>query len=71
MEKCPECEKEVDKSFSFCPYCGEPLNESAKQFYKLKDQNAQLKMLYALISKIDDKKSLKILKAMVDAIEKK
>ena len=71
MEKCPECEKEVDQSFSFCPCCGEPLNESAKQFCKLKDQNAQLKMLYALISKIDDKKSLKILKAMVDAIEKK
>lgn len=71
MEKCPVCEKEIDNGFSFCPYCGEPLNDMAKKFFKIKDQNAQLKMLYALITKIDDEKSLKILKAMVDVIEKK
>lgn len=71
MEKCPVCEKEIDNGFSFCPYCGEPLNDMAKKLYTTKEKNAQLKLLYAIISKIDEPKSLKILKAMVDVIEKK
>ena len=34
MEKqniCPNCEKNIEKDYQFCPYCGEPLSEIAKE----------------------------------------
>lgn len=32
-KKCPSCEKKVDRSFRFCPWCGKPTKQIRKEDY--------------------------------------
>ena len=65
-KKCPVCEKEINKEYNFCPYCGEPMTEVAKEIQKRQTTIAQLKLLGALIEKVQDKKTLELLEKLVN-----
>ena len=69
-KKCPVCEKEINKEYNFCPYCGEPMTEVAKEIQERQTTIAQLKLLGALIEKVQDKKTLELLEKLVNQYKK-
>ena len=68
--KCSVCENEVKKEYNFCPYCGEPMNELAKEIQKRQATIAQLKLLGALIEKVQDKNTLELLQKLASQYKK-
>ena len=47
MEYCPKCNQELNEEMNYCPICGEPITDLAKQRELLKIQNAYPKMIIA------------------------
>lgn len=70
MEKriCESCEKELESGFNFCPYCSKAITEEAKKLEDKKMINAGLVMLAGVISKIEDEKSLKVLRDYMNKV---
>ncbi len=67
---CEFCHKEVTENFNFCPYCGEPLTDIAKQIKSKQNSNAQLKLIYTLLDRVSDEKTIKTLQEIVEEIKK-
>lgn len=67
---CKVCEKEIDKNFNFCPFCGMALTEIAKRLNKEKFDIIRLKFINELTEKIDDKKSLEVLNKIASKVSK-
>ena len=63
--KCTKCFRDVESSFLFCPYCGEPLSDLSKELKSKQDAVAQLKMLLFLIKKVEDEKTLNLLERLI------
>ena len=64
QNKCPVCEKELEKEFNFCPYCGEPLTDLAKETLREQTKIAQLKLISLLTDKVKDKDTLALLEKL-------
>lgn len=69
-KKCPVCEKQIIKEYNFCPYCGEAMTDLAKEFSKKQTAIAHLKLLSALIEKVQDKNTLDLLEKLVNQYKK-
>ncbi len=67
---CEFCHKEVEENFNFCPYCGEPVSELAKQIKAKQNINAQLKLVFSLLEKVNDEKTITLLQEFVDEAKK-
>ena len=67
MEKdiCPNCEKNIEKNFNFCPYCGEALTEIAKEIIVKQAKISQLKLINVLTNKVKDSDTLKLLEKLI------
>lgn len=65
---CAICNKYYNNKINFCPICGEPLTDNAKNFLKQKEINAQLQILRALIKLIHNEKDLQIIKSMINKL---
>lgn len=63
---CPKCNEEIDESFNYCPTCGEPLTELAKQRETLKFQNAGLLKLQELSKSTHDPVVLNAIKNLIE-----
>lgn len=68
--KCPFCEKEIESGFDFCPYCGEPLTEMAKELRDKSDSIVELEFASSLIGEVKDENTLKLLKKFVEKFSK-
>lgn len=68
---CENCNKVLDNSFEFCPYCSNPLTESAKKLEETKEINSQLVLLVNLIKETKDPKTLLLLDKYVKMLKKK
>ena len=67
--KCLNCTKEIN-DFDFCPHCGTPISDVAKQVEIKKNTNIRLETLLKLTTLIDDEKTLIIIKELVDKLNK-
>jgi len=68
MEKekiCPNCEKNIEKDFHFCPYCGEALTEIAKEIIVEQAKVSQLKVINILTNNVKDPDTLKLLEKLI------
>ena len=68
--KCPRCLKDIEESFLFCPYCGEPVSALAAQLKERQDAVAQLKMLTFLLKKVQDEQTLALLERLIEKYRK-
>ncbi len=69
MVKCEKCKAEVSEKANFCPNCGEPLTELAKNMKKEDKRTAMLEVVVALSGKIKDPDSLSVLNAMLQKLK--
>lgn len=65
QNKCPKCDKIVEKEYHFCPYCGEPLTELAQDVAREQTKVAQLKLINLLLDKVKDEKTINLLEKLV------
>lgn len=67
MEKinCKKCNQEISEEFNYCPYCGEPLSELAKQKEAIRLQNAGLLKLQELSNSTHDPAVQKAIKNLL------
>lgn len=70
QNKCCVCGRDLEAEFHFCPYCGEPVSELAKEISKKQASVAQLKLLNALAEKIKDKNTLELIGKLVEQYKK-
>ena len=68
--ECNKCKKDLNENFNFCPYCGEPISDVAKQIVSEKSTIEKIKMIDNLSQVIKDKESLKVFKRVVEELEK-
>ena len=59
---CSKCQSQIDDSYNFCPICGEPLNDLAKQRETLLVKTAIYSKIDALFSQISDPVAIKVIK---------
>lgn len=71
IDVCSVCKKQVSENYNFCPYCGKPLTDLAKELIKTQIDNNRLEVLIKLIDNVDDEKTLKLIKSMVKKISEK
>ena len=71
QNKCPTCAKVLEAEFNFCPYCGEPLTELAKETVREQTKIAQLKLVSLLVDKVKDKDTLAILDKLTEMYKAK
>ncbi|MBQ0017215.1 MAG: zinc ribbon domain-containing protein [Clostridiales bacterium] len=62
---CSVCFTELKENDNFCPACGEPLTELAKELVSEQKVNTELALLVKLIDYIDDEKTLKFIDGLV------
>lgn len=62
---CPKCEIELTEDTNYCPICGEPITELAKQREALKIQNAGLLKLQELSKSTTDPAVLTAIKNLI------
>ena len=67
--ECSHCKKQNDEMSNFCKFCGEPLNELAKDLLKEKVTTAQLLLLSDLANKIEDQNSLNLIKKVISKLD--
>lgn len=66
MEKyCPRCNTELIEEMNYCPECGEPITDLAKQRETLKIQNAGLLKLQELSKSTADPAVLTAIKNLI------
>ena len=65
---CPACFSSLDEKFNFCPACGEPITDLAKELIKEQNVNIELSLLSKLIDFIKDEKDLKLINALIDKL---
>lgn len=70
-ELCSVCKKELKDDFNFCPYCGKPQTDLAKDFILTQKDNYQLEVLIKLIDKVEDESTLQVIKSMAKKISEK
>jgi predicted amidophosphoribosyltransferase len=66
QDNCKNCLSPISSDYSFCPYCGEPLNDLAKQIVKKQNSIAQLRLIYVLLEKVEDEKTKKMLNKLIE-----
>ena len=64
MKDIIEKDEFLEKEFNFCPYCGEPLTDLAKETLREQTKIAQLKLISLLTDKVKDKDTLDILEKL-------
>lgn len=57
-EKCPRCKKKINNKYSFCPYCGTPINSNEEDFGMLgkndiTDLTNEMKLPFGLNSMVN------------------
>lgn len=62
---CISCREQVNANYNYCPHCGEPLNELARQKEQIKMQNAGLLKLHELSMSTKDPAVLKAIKNLI------
>ena len=62
--KCIHCNKDIEM-LNYCPHCGNPLNESAKELENIKLTNARLEVLLKISELTDDEKTLVAIKNLI------
>lgn len=67
--KCANCKKDVEK-LNYCPHCGYPLNDEAKQLADIKITNARLETLLKISELTSDEKTLITIKNLVSKLKK-
>lgn len=67
--KCLNCKQEIYE-FDFCPHCGTPISDIAKEVEIKKSINIRLETLLKLTSLVEDEKTLNIIKDLVDKLNK-
>ena len=70
QNKCLVCNADIESKFNFCPYCGEPVSDLAKEIMKKQNSIAQLKLLSALSEKIKDENSLDLIGKLLEQYKK-
>ena len=65
MEYCPKCNQELNEEMNYCPICGEPITDLAKQRELLKIQNAGLLKLQELSKSTVDPSVLTAIKNLI------
>lgn len=68
---CSYCGTEQPENANFCFNCGEPLTNKAKDVLEKQKRNYQLELILKLIDKIDDKKTLVLLKKIAEELSQK
>ena len=68
---CEFCHKEIEENYNFCPYCGEALSDLAVQIKEKQLINAQLKLVFNLLDKVTDEKTITLLQEFVEEAKKK
>ena len=71
QNNCPTCSKQVLDDYSFCPYCGEALTEGAIEVIKEQNKLSQLKVIYLLIDKVKDPKTIELLQKLIEMYKSK
>lgn len=69
MNNCKFCQKEIEKEYNFCPYCGNALNDNAKTIENQKNQLSNLKLVSFIVDRVEDKKTLELLKKIADNLK--
>ena len=65
---CESCSKPINEGFQFCPYCGYAITNSAKALKAEQKKVIELKFIYNLVDVVEDKKTLAMLKKLIDKI---
>lgn len=67
---CSHCKKENLEKSNFCRFCGEPLNEIAKDLQRERITTAQLMLLSNLVNNLEDTKSVTLIKKLIEKLDK-
>lgn len=70
QSNCQSCNMKIEENFNFCPYCGEPLSDLAKEISAKQASIAQLKLLNVLAEKIENKKDLNLIEKLAEQYKK-
>lgn len=62
---CPKCNVELEEEMNYCPTCGEPITDLAKQRELLKIQNAGLLKLQELSKSTTDPAVITAIKNLI------
>ena len=65
--KCLNCKQEIYE-FDFCPHCGTPISDIAKQVEIKKNTNIRLETLLKISKLTNDEKTLTIIKELIDKL---
>jgi predicted amidophosphoribosyltransferase len=66
--KCLNCKQEIYE-FDFCPHCGTPISDIAKQVEIKKNTNIRLETLLKISKLTNDEKTLTIIKELIDKLK--
>lgn len=66
--KCLNCKEEI-YNYDFCPHCGTPISERAKNVEIQKNINIRLETLLKLTKLTDDKKTLEIIENIANQLK--
>lgn len=67
--KCNHCGRNNLEIANFCQFCGEPLTEIAKDLQKERIITSQLLILSQLVNKVEDEKTLNLIKSAIKKLE--
>lgn len=66
--ECPICFTECARNANYCPACGEPISELAKDFESEKKTNIEIAILMKVMDYMKDEKDVKFLKGLIDKL---
>lgn len=65
MKNCIYCHNIIDDEVDYCPCCGEPLSDKAKEVEKLKLNAVRLETINKLLDLVEDEETLKKINKLV------
>ena len=66
---CNHCKRQNLSNANFCQFCGNPLTDLAKDLQKERIITSQLLILSQLASKVEDEKTLNLIKSAIKKLE--